>query len=90
MLRRLPEAGPDSEPRFRMLTLLREYAGERLVAQGELEAMRLPASPAISWRSPRRGIARCAARIKQRGWAAGGRTRQPARGAGVGRGTAGA
>ena len=41
MLRRLPETGPDAEPRFRMLTLLREYAGERLVAQGELEAMHI-------------------------------------------------
>ena len=40
MLRPLPAVEPDSEPRFRMLTLLREYAGERLAAQGELEEMR--------------------------------------------------
>ncbi len=40
MLRTLPAAEPEREPRFRMLTLLREYASERLAAQGELETMR--------------------------------------------------
>jgi predicted ATPase/DNA-binding SARP family transcriptional activator len=40
MLRTLPAAEPEHAPRFRMLTLLREYAGERLAAQGELETMR--------------------------------------------------
>ncbi len=35
MLRLLPATEAGAEPRFRMLTLLREYAGERLAAAGE-------------------------------------------------------
>lgn len=37
MLRTLPADVAGAEPRFRMLTLLREYAGEHLAAQGALE-----------------------------------------------------
>lgn len=40
MLRTLPVSEPAGAPRFRMLTLLREYASERLAAQGEREVMR--------------------------------------------------
>lgn len=37
MLRTLPATPPDTDIRFRMLTLLREYAGERLTARDEME-----------------------------------------------------
>ena len=37
MLRILPATPPDTDIRFRMLTLLREYAGERLAARDEME-----------------------------------------------------
>jgi predicted ATPase/DNA-binding SARP family transcriptional activator len=40
MLRILPADEGAAEPRFRMLTLLREYAGEHLAGQGELDAIR--------------------------------------------------
>jgi non-specific serine/threonine protein kinase len=39
MLRILPADEAGAEPRFRMLTLLREYAGEHLAGQGELDAI---------------------------------------------------
>jgi LuxR family transcriptional regulator, maltose regulon positive regulatory protein len=39
MVRQLSAAGPDGEPRFRLLLTLREYAWERLAERGETEAV---------------------------------------------------
>lgn len=39
MLRILPASPSETEHRFRMLTLLREYAGERLAERGELDEL---------------------------------------------------
>ncbi len=39
MLRIVPATPPETEPRFRMLTLLREYAEDYLAAQGQLDAL---------------------------------------------------